>query len=243
MASGNPFAGPEDAAVGARIFRSRCASCHGLEGSGSASGSDLTTGTFRQGASDEALYRTIAKGIPGTAMLGSALNGREIWQLVAFVRSLSIGKEAERAKGDAARGARLFETQGCVKCHAVSGKGSYQGPDLGEIGSRRRLAELERSVLDPNAEVAPDYWSLRARTKGGETVTGIRLNEDTYSFQVLTSQGRLMSLLKEDLAGHEMIRTSPMPSFQGKLQRAEVQDLVAYLASLRASPEKRGREE
>lgn len=233
ITAGNPASSQEDRAAGARMFRVQCAGCHGLDGSGSAAGSNLTTGVFRHGSSDEALFRNIAKGIPGTAMAATALEGREIWRLVTFVRSLSIGKGAEQATGDPTKGAHVFETAGCRGCHAVSGKGGLLGPDLTGIGARRSLAELERSVVDPSADVAPDFWSLRAQTPAGERITGIRLNEDTYSVQILDAAGRLRSLSKEELAEYQMVRTSPMPSFKGKLRRDDLEDVIAYLARLR----------
>jgi mono/diheme cytochrome c family protein len=43
--------------------------------------------------------------------------------------------------------------------------------------------------------------------------------------------------MKAELASFEIVRTSPMPSFKGKVQGADLEDLVAYLASLRAPPE------
>ena len=62
------------------------------------------------------------------------------------------------------------------------------------------------------------------------------MNEDMDSLQIRDSDGRLRSLRKADLARFEVIRTSPMPSFKGKLTGAEIQDLVAYLAGMRARP-------
>jgi quinoprotein glucose dehydrogenase len=172
-------------------------------------------------------------------MNGFALDGSDVWKLITFLRSLTIGKGAELAKGDPGRGARLFESSGCAGCHTVSAKGGLIGPDLSEIGARRSLAQLERSVRDPGAEVEPDYWSLRARTRSGVEVSGIRLNEDTDSFQLIDAGGRLESLWKAELASWEIVRASPMPSLAGKLGRAAVDDLVAYLAGLRGQPEKR----
>lgn len=230
---GTPFSTPEDQAAGAQAFRSACAACHGLRGEGGSNGPSLTTGTFKHGGSDEALFRTITKGVPDTPMAAFPLNGREVWQLIAFIRSLNIGKAAEQAKGDPAKGAQVFAANGCDQCHTARAAGGFLGPDLSEIGSRRSLAQLERAVLDPNAEVSPDYWSLRARTKSGQTVTGIRLNEDMDSFQIREASGRLRSLWKAEVASYEIIHTSPMPSFKGKLQASELEDLVAYLASLR----------
>lgn len=232
--TGNPFSTPEDRAAGEKSFRSQCASCHGLDGSGGAAGPDLSTGVFKHGGSDAALFQVIQKGVPGTPMLGFALGGREVWQLITFLRFLSIGKAAEKAKGDPAKGAKIFAANGCARCHTVGETGGFRGPDLSEIGSRRSLAQLASAVLDPNAEVSPDYWSLNARTKAGETITGTRMNEDMDSLQVLDSSGKLRSLWKSDLAKFEIVRTSPMPSFKGKLQPVDVEDLIAYLASLRA---------
>ena len=61
------------------------------------------------------------------------------------------------------------------------------------------------------------------------------MNEDMDTFQIREASGRLRSLWKAELASYEIVRTSPMPSFQGKLQPGELEDLVAYLASLRAA--------
>ena len=229
----NPFATPDDVTAGERSFRSQCAACHGPDASGAA-GPSLTTGAFRHGNSDEALYTVITKGVPGTPMAAFKLDGREVWQLISFLRSANIAKGAGQATGNPARGAQIFNDNGCAQCHTAGKPGGFAGPDLADVGARRSLVQLETSLLDPNAEVDPDYWSLRARTKTGQTISGIRMNEDTDSFQVLDASGRLRSLWKADLASYEILRTSPMPSFKGKLKPSELQDLVAYLASLHA---------
>jgi mono/diheme cytochrome c family protein len=68
----------------------------------------------------------------------------------------------------------------------------------------------------------------------GQTVRGIRLNEDTYSLQVRDETGRLVSLLKRNLKSVALDRRSPMPSFAGKLSDAQIDDVIAWLASLRS---------
>jgi len=236
----NPFSTPRDAEAGALTFRSQCAVCHGPEAGGGAVGPSLVSGKFRHGGSDEALYGTITKGVPGTAMLPFRLSFRDVWQLIAFVRSMNVAKAAGEAPGDMAKGATVFSVNGCARCHTtqVTGMDGFTGPDLSELGAHRSLQQIESSIIDPDAEVDPVYWSVRARTKAGQSVTGIRLNEDMDSFQIRESQGRLRSLRKADLATFEIVRTSPMPSFKSALSAGELQDLVAYLASLRgpASP-------
>jgi cytochrome c oxidase cbb3-type subunit 3 len=230
---GTPFSTPEDREAGLQSFRSTCAACHGLQGEGGSNGPSLTTGTFKHGGSDEALFRTITKGVPDTPMVAFPLNGREVWQLIAFIRSVNLDKGAEQAKGDPTKGARVFAANGCAQCHTARSAGGFLGPDLSNVGARRSLAQLESAIVDPSAEVAPDYWTLRARTKSGQTVTGIRMNEDMDSFQIREASGRLRSLWKSELASYQIDHVSPMPSFKGKLQPAELDDLIAYLARMR----------
>ena len=210
------------------MFRGTCAACHGPNGKGGAAGPDLTAGSLKRGDSDDAIFALISKGIPGTNMPAFNGSAKEVWQITAYVRSLSIGRANVAAKGNASSGAKLFASAGCAKCHA----GGIGAPDLSDVGARRSLAELQRSVLDPNADVSPDYWRLIARTNKGEQISGIRTNEDTFSFQY--RQGtRLRSVLKQDLESHELLRDSSMPSYKGKLSASELDDLVAWLAAQR----------
>lgn len=220
----NPFSSPSDLAQGERIYLAQCALCHGKDGRGGGGGSDLTTGSFKRASSDEGLFQIIAKGIPGTVMPGFNLSGREIWQVLAYIRSLNVRRSAEIVKGDPAAGARLFEKNGCGGCH-----GTGDGPELAGIGSRRSLAELRRSILDPQAEVSSAWWRIEAVTKDGRKVSGRRLNEDTYTVQLIDAGGRLRSLSKLDLAGYKILRASPMPTFRGRLSESELDDLLAFL--------------
>ena len=153
----NPHATPADRESGARIFRSHCASCHGVRGTGGL-GPDLASGTFFHGSSDADLFRNIAEGIPGTAMPAVFFEGTQVWQIVAFVRSLSGSSAANSVTGDAARGRRQFQQQGCIGCHLVRGEGGIKGPDLSVIGSQRSAAYLRESILDPNRNVSQEFW-------------------------------------------------------------------------------------
>jgi hypothetical protein len=70
---------------------------------------------------------------------------------------------------------------------------------------------------------------VSGRTKSGQPIEGIRLNEDTSSIQLRDRRGKLSSVLKADLANFEIIRTSPMPRFKEKLSGAQIDDILAYL--------------
>lgn len=229
----NPYSTPEDRIAGMRSFSSACAACHGREGAGGSNGPSLTTGTFKHGGSDGDLFRTITKGVPDTPMAAFPYEGREVWQLITFIRSLNLARGATGAEGDPTKGAAIFAANGCGRCHTAGNEGGFSGPDLNDIGMRRSLTQLEASIVNPNAEVSPDYWSLRAKTKSGKLISGIRLNEDMDSFQIRDNAGHLLSLLKSKLARWEIVRTSPMPAFQ-KLRPVELENLIAYLANLRS---------
>ena len=59
------------------------------------------------------------------------------------------------------------------------------------------------------------------------------LNEDSYSIQVMDEEERLLSYSKQLLKEIRRGQVSAMPTYQGDLSEAEVDDLVAYLASLK----------
>ena len=228
----NPFTSASDVEAGSRMYRSHCAVCHGINGEGGR-GVELTTGVFRHGSADRDLYNTISVGIPGTEMPGIFFNGRQMWQLVAFVRSLSAGRASEQAPGDPAKGRSVYDANGCAGCHRVSGEGGRMGPDLTDIGGMRSLGHLQEAVLRPNDSVLPQHWMVRGKTNDGKQVSGMRLNEDTFSVQFIDAAGKLVSLRKADLADYDVDRTSGMPAYEGKIQGADFENLVAYLASLR----------
>jgi len=135
--------------------------------------------------------------------------------------------------GDPASGKSIFEGKGnCTGCHRIKGNGSHFGPDLSEAGSRSQ-AQLETSIVDPDAEIAPANRMVQVVLKNGTTTVGRLLNEDTFSVQLIDKAERLLSFQKADLKEYAFETKSPMPSFKDKLGAQEVADVVAYLGSLK----------
>jgi putative heme-binding domain-containing protein len=220
----------EDIAAGAKTFRSHCATCHGLHGEGGR-GPNLAAGPFYHGNSDAELLANISDGIPGTEMPGIFYTTDRLRQIVAYIRSLNTA--AERPAGDAGRGAALFGSKGCVRCHRVGGQGGRLGPDLSEIGKSRPPEHLRESVLDPDAQVQPRYWVASLRDASGARVQGYIMNEDTYTLQLIDMSEDLRSFDKVALTDYTLDKHSRMPSYRGTLNNGELNDLVAYLSSLR----------
>ncbi len=218
----NPFSSAADVARGQRNYVAQCAACHGIDGKGGNAGPALNTGNFKHASSDEALFQVINKGIPGTVMPASSLNPVPVWQLVAYVRSLSKDRVRAIAGADPAKGEELFRQHRCSNCH------EKLGPDLDNIGAKRTPDELRKSILDPQAEVAPEWWRYKITTRLGRKMTVHRLNEDTFSIQY-SDGGSLKSILRSEIRSFEEDHSSPMPSFQGKMSEEELNHLVAYL--------------
>ena len=231
----NPFDTPEDLEKGGRLFQTHCSYCHGSHGEGGR-GADLTAGQYRYGGSDAELFATVRRGIPGTEMGPVRASDDEIWRMVAFVKRVGSAGLEEKAPGDAAAGKLVYERKGgCAACHAIDKRGGNFGPDLTDVGRRRGLAFLRESLEKPDAYVAINYRAIGVMTKKGETITGIRLNEDDVSIQVRDMSDNLRSFLKENIQEIRYDRPSAMPAYGSVLSKKEMEDLVAYLSSLRGS--------
>ena len=227
----NPYNSEEDVAVGAELFASRCVTCHGAEGRGDR-GPALTREVFRHGNSDRAIFMNILSGIPGTGMPSVRLSDKEMWQVVAYVRSLRAPAEMAET-GDPDAGQELYVRHDCGRCHFVSGEGGRLGPELSTIGWIRSPVHLRASLVDPGGDIEDDYRQVRVVRAGGTPTVGVLLNEDSYSIQLLDMAGRLRSFMKSDIEEIERPQASLMPSFAGRLDDPELDDLVAYLSSLR----------
>jgi putative heme-binding domain-containing protein len=222
-----------DIAYGARLYDAQCTTCHGANGDG-VGGVDLRSGRFRNATSDQDLIRVITTGIPGTGMLAFSFDPSELAGIVAYLRNMNSFDRGSIAAGDAARGRVVLEGQGgCLRCHRVGVQGSRVAPDLTDIGSLRSPGSLQRSLADPSSQMMPINRPVRAVTKDGRVINGRRLNEDTYTVQLLDDEERLVSLTKTDLREFSIQTTSPMPSYKGRLTDTEIADVVAYLLSLK----------
>lgn len=159
-----------------------------------------------------------------------------MWATGVLTLALIAGTVQAQAVGDPANGRLVFEGKGnCTGCHRIQGNGSHFGPDLSQAGGRS-AAQLESSIVDPDAEIAPANRVVRVVTKSGAVTVGRLLNEDTFSVQLIDKAERLVSFQKADLKEYAFETKSPMPSFKDKLSGQEVADVVAYLGSLKPPP-------
>jgi len=235
-AVGCALAQPEaDSAAGRKLFESQCALCHGQTGGGGR-GPALNRPKLRRAPDDAALRSLISEGIPPDMPGAWQLHPTELANVAAFVRSLGAMPQ-ETVPGDPGRGSRIYDSKGCAGCHMVAGKGEGFGPELTAVGARRNAAFLRQTLLKPSSTLPERFQYLVVTPASGSAVRGIRVNEDSFTVQVKDAGGRFHSFRKSEVKEvRRLDKETPMPSYEGQLAPAELDDLVAYLASLKEKP-------
>lgn len=224
-----------DLAAGKRVFDSQCAWCHGNDGDGG-TGPNLR-GKLRHATDYPSLVGIIVGGLPGTEMpsFQLPLTLRSAMQTATYVLSLSRAA-ARPVPGNAQRGADLYRSTACGGCHVIAGSGGIVGPELTEIASRRGPAYLRESIVKPAASHPNGYLVVRAVPKSGPEVRGVRVNEDVFWISIRDAGGTVHTLEKSELARVDReIDASLMPSYESRLSAAQLDDMVAYLSTLRGA--------
>lgn len=230
----NPYTSAVDLALGQKLYNGRCAGCHGLTGDGG-KGANLAVRDLPRAGTDVALYRIVRYGIPETEMPATLMASREVWQISAFVRSLGSSSN-EAVQGNVARGEQVVGAKGgCLQCHAIAIKGGRLGPALTDIGGKRSPGHLRSKILEPALEITETFRVATVTTKAGKKISGVRLNEDPFSIQIRDFSDEIHSFFKEQLASVQVERRTTMPSYKGRLSEAEIEDVVAYLLTLRGT--------
>ena len=225
----SPLAGDHAAAeAGKASFAANCGACHGLLGKGGRGPRVAEVARVRD-MSDQKMFEVIRHGVSGTEMMAFPLPDRQIWELVAFIRSLNAAAVDQNVPGDKAAGRELFFGKaGCARCHAIGGRGGFLGPDLSAIGANKPVENIAESIRNPSDFVEPGFRPVMAITRDGRRVEGVAKNNSNYSIQILDLQGEFRLFQKVELREITFSDDSLMPV--PSLSKAEMQDLLAFLS-------------
>ena len=222
--------------MGRLIYARACVWCHGAEGKGDGPAGwfigrysaprprDFTTGSykFRSTSSgdlptDQDLFRTVSRGIPGYMPSFNSLTEEERWQVIAYIKSFNPAFKEKRSPAipmpapppspsdtGIEHGRTIYGQFGCQVCHGDNGLGD--GPES-RAGHLRDTQDLR---------IAATNLTDRSAMKNGAGP------QDMYRSIMTGLDG------------------TPMPSYADQFaeRESEVWDLVWYLLSLSEKPRK-----
>ena len=231
----NPLEGNAEAIrAGMGGFRQRCADCHGTDARG-VRGPDITQ-IWSSGRTDEGLFRTIRAGVASTEMPSfpaPRTSDREVWQMLAYLRTLAAPAPADPPRGNAENGARLFRAN-CASCHRVNATGGRMGPDLSRIGSARSREVMALRIRRGAEEFRAGFAPVTVTPPDGAPISGVKKNEDLFSVQIMDARERIQGYEKDKMKSVVDGKKSAMPTFgPDRLSDGDLDDLLRYLQTLR----------
>jgi len=222
---------PADAA-GRELFTSRCAACHGMDGHGSEKAPSITSSAKVRNLDDARLAAIISGGIPGTGMPAfRSFSTVQVHAVVDYLHLLQGVVKARSLPGDPLLGKKIFFGKGeCSSCHMISGSGGFLGPELSTYGSTLPANAILDAILNPGGRARSGYAPAIATRRDGTRMEGVVRNEDNFSVQLLTADGRFHLFEKSDLQSLEYPNSSIMPAnYSERLNHADLNDLTSYL--------------
>ncbi|MEM8953424.1 MAG: PVC-type heme-binding CxxCH protein [Verrucomicrobiota bacterium] len=169
------------------------------------------------------------------ALIGVGGNTRALDQKPPFTDLDAWEKLIADAPGepDLENGRRLYfhpKIATCSRCHQMEGRGVRVGPDLTTIFERGDQRWLLAQLLNPNAELAPQFMPWRIVTKDGVTHIGLPLRKGGNREAYLGIDGKEFTLAKSNIVEHEELSMSLMPAgLLSPLSPEELRDLLAYI--------------
>ncbi len=139
--------------------------------------------------------------------------------------------------GDAAAGRLIFFEKAeaaCLRCHKVKGEGGDVGPDLAGIASRHDRAYILKSIVLPNADIAPGFESVMLTLKDGSYVVGIASAETAQEYTITPLTGGEKTKVKKEMVKQRDKVPSAMPEGLAEvLGPRELRDVVEFLSTLK----------
>ena len=138
--------------------------------------------------------------------------------------------------GDVQRGRQIFFERtelSCVRCHKIGGTGGEVGPDLSKISADKKRDYLLEALVDPNKTIAKGFETAVIRDFDGQVHTGIVKREDDTQIELITAEGKLVGIRKEDIEARKEGKSAMPEDLTKRVTRFELRDLVEFLWTCR----------
>jgi putative membrane-bound dehydrogenase-like protein len=133
--------------------------------------------------------------------------------------------------GDPNRGKRVFyaSSSQCASCHAFNGRGGDLGPDLSLVAKSKSTSQLIRAIIDPSAEMSPEWQGWYISLKDGSHHEGRQIDINDDHIELLTQSG-FQKWDKSVIKDYGMVSSSLMPEgLEKNLTDQDLKDLLAFL--------------
>ena len=233
-----------EAGPGAQRFMEYCAGCHGADGRGGDKAPSLVAPSITAKHSDSELFRIVHDGTRGGMPPFAQIGEANISAVLQYVRRLS-GNVAETAApeeaavtGDVDAGRALyFGKAQCSDCHLMQGKGGFIARNLTNYGRNRAMDAILEAVTNPDNPLVASSQVVIVTTNLGKKITGVLRNEDAFTLELQTEDGRFHLLARSDITDVHYTEHSLMPRDYGKrLTSKELNDIVSFLITESRSP-------
>jgi mono/diheme cytochrome c family protein len=160
---------------GRQLFIQKCGSCHvlaqaattGVQGPSlddafaNARASGMDSDTIAGIVSTQVEFPRPSTDNPNVSMPAKLVVGEDLEDVAAYVGKYAGVPGAAPPKVPGGPGAQVFANNGCGGCHvfAAANSGGTTGPDLDQVMPGQSEAEIEESIVDPNAKITPGYPS------------------------------------------------------------------------------------
>jgi putative heme-binding domain-containing protein len=187
-----------------------------------------------QRLSDVKLTHIVDAGVPGTGMPSfHSLGASGIKSVVSYLRTLQGGGKSDIPRGNPRTGESLFFAQSsCAECHMIAGKGGFLAADLSSYGNAHSFDEIREAITNPDMTRKTGEKVVTAITRDGEKYAGLVRNEDNFSLQLQTVDGRFHFFIKSELQALERGPQSVLSAgYHSTIDGRDLDNVISFLIS------------
>lgn len=226
-----------DTGTGAQRFMEYCAGCHGADARGGTKAPSLINPPHAARRSDSELFRIVHDGTRGGMPPFAQIGDTNIAAILQYVRRLAGSSPSTESSaetpvtGDVDAGRALYFGKGqCSNCHLMRGKGGFIARNLTNYGRTHGSTAILEAITDPDTPLVPSSQVVVVTTSTGQKITGVLRNEDAFTVELQTEDGRFHSLARNDVSDVRYTGQSLMPRDYGKrLTSQELNDIISFL--------------